>query len=106
MHLNSAGIISTQVMQEICNVLIKKLKPDNASVSKTLAELIRNFFVFTNNSGTINKAVEVHFKYQFSYYDSLIIASALQNECTVLYPEDLHHNQKIENILNIINPFI
>lgn len=37
---------------------------------------------------------------------ALIIASALQNESSVLYSEDLHHNQKIENILPIINPFI
>jgi len=104
--LNSDGVICTQVMQEMCNVLIKKLKQDNSSVSKTLAELNKNFFVFINNIETINKAVEVHFKYQFSYYDSLIIASALQNECSFLYSEDLHHNQKIENTLTIINPFI
>ncbi|HET7119336.1 MAG TPA: PIN domain-containing protein [Hanamia sp.] len=104
--LNSDGIISTQVMQEMCNVLIKKLKQDNSSVSKTLAELNNNFFVFINNIKTINKALEVHFKYQFSYYDSLIIASALENKCSVLYSEDLQHSQKIESSLTIINPFI
>ncbi len=104
--LNSEGIISTQVMQEMCNVLIKKLKHDDSSVSKTLGELNQNFFVFINNIETINKALKIHFKYKYSYYDSLIIASALQNECSVLYSEDLHHNQKIENTLTIINPFI
>ena len=44
-------------------------------------------------------------KYKFSYWNSLIIASALQNNCTILYSEDMQHNQLIENKLRIINPF-
>jgi len=45
-------------------------------------------------------------KYHYSYWDSLIIASALQNNCTVLISEDMQHNQKIENQLSIITPFL
>jgi predicted nucleic acid-binding protein len=103
---NSNSVISTQVLQEMCNVLIKKFKLDEISIFKTLVELNINFEIKINNIQTINKALQIHFKYQSSYYDSLIIASALQNECSVLYSEDLHHNQKIENTLTIINPFI
>jgi predicted nucleic acid-binding protein len=103
---SSQAIISTQVMQEMCNVLIKKFKYDEIAVSKTLFEMNKNFLVKINNVETIINALRIHFKYQLSYYDSLIIASALQNECSVLYSEDLHHNQKIENSLTIINPFI
>ncbi len=104
--LNYDGVISTQMMQEMCNILIKKLKQDHLSVSKTLVELNSNFFVLVNDYDTIKKALEIHFKYRFSYYDSLIVASALQNECAVLYSEDLQHKQKIENTLTIINPFL
>lgn len=104
--LNYDGVISTQVMQEMCNILIKKLKQEHLSVSKTLAELNNNFFVSVNDYDTIKKALDIHFRYRFSYYDSLIIASALQNECSVLYSEDLQHKQKIENTLTIINPFL
>ena len=103
---NYYGVISTQVLQEMCNVLIKKFRLDEHSIFKTLAELNKNFKVEINNTQTINSALQIHFKYHFSYYDSLIIASALQNECSVLYSEDLHHNQKIEKTLTIINPFI
>ncbi len=46
------------------------------------------------------------FKYQYSYYDSLIIAAALDSNCTILYSEDLKHNHIIENTLTILNPFI
>ena len=103
---NYYGVISTQVLQEMCNVLIKKFRLDEHSIFKTLTELNKNFKVEINNTQTINSALQIHFKYDFSYYDSLIIASALQNECSILYSEDLHHNQKIEKTLTIINPFI
>lgn len=100
------SIISTQVLQEMCNVLIKKFKLDQVSILKTVLELNKNFSVKMNNGGTIKEALKIHFKYHYSFYDSLIIASALENECSILYSEDLQHNQKIENSLTIINPFI
>jgi predicted nucleic acid-binding protein len=52
------------------------------------------------------KAIEIHFSYHFSFYDSLIIAAALQSNCATLYSEDLQHGQAIEGKLNIVNPFI
>ena len=65
--LNYDGVISTQVMQEMCNILIKKLKQEHLSVSKTLAELNNNFFVSVNDYDTIKKALDIHFRYRFSY---------------------------------------
>jgi predicted nucleic acid-binding protein len=43
---------------------------------------------------------------RFSFWDSMMIASALDNHCSVIYTEDLQHGQVIENKLKIINPFI
>jgi len=45
-------------------------------------------------------------KYKYSYYDCLIISTALLNNCDTLYSEDMQHGQLIENKLEIINPFI
>jgi predicted nucleic acid-binding protein len=104
--LNSNGFISTQVIQETCNILIKKFKMDELSISRTLSEMRGNFLIGINNVETTAIALMVHFKYKFSYYDSLIISSALENGCSILYSEDLHHNQKIEKTLTIINPFL
>ncbi len=90
----------------MCNVLIKKFDFDEISISRTLLELQENFIVNINKINTINHALQIHFKYQYSYYDSLIIAAALDSNCTILYSEDLKHNQIIENTLTILNPFI
>ena len=103
---STKAIISTQVLQEMCNVLIKKFNLDMTSISNALLELELNFDVRINTTDTIRNALKMRFKYQYSYYDSLIISSALENKCSILYSEDLHHNQKIENTLTIINPFL
>ena len=43
-------------------------------------------------------------KYNGSFWDSLIVASALDNKCTVLYSEDMQHGLLIDNKLKVVNP--
>ena len=50
-------------------------------------------------------ALRIAKEYRFAWYDSLIIASALENGCALLISEDLQHDQVIEESLTIINPF-
>jgi predicted nucleic acid-binding protein len=51
------------------------------------------------------QASNIRRKYNFSYYDSIIVATALENECDVLYSEDMQHHQIVDDKLTIINPF-
>ena len=44
-------------------------------------------------------------KYAYSYWDSLILASALENNCPIIYTEDMQSGQIIEDSLKIINPY-
>jgi predicted nucleic acid-binding protein len=44
-------------------------------------------------------------RYKFSFYDSVIVASALRARCKILYFEDLQHGQVIEKQLRVTNPF-
>ena len=43
-------------------------------------------------------------RYGFGFYDSLIVAAALDAGCKTLYSEDLQHGQRVEGV-TIINPF-
>jgi len=45
-------------------------------------------------------------KYHYSWWDSLILTSALENNCKIVYSEDMQHGQIIENTLKIVNPFL
>ena len=46
----------------------------------------------------------MHTQHGFSFYDSLIVASALEAGCVRLYSEDMQHGQRVEQ-LTIVNPF-
>ena len=106
LSLNEEVLLNTQVINESINVFIKRLNIPFGQIEKIIEEIILYLPVRTINESTIKFGLELHNKYHYSYYDALIISSALQNKCSVLYSEDLHHNQKIENTLTIINPFI
>jgi predicted nucleic acid-binding protein len=97
-------IISTQVINEFYSVLLKHKIPDKDIVIY-IKEIIRGTKVYSQHLSTLKLAWIVKSKYEFSLWDSLIIASALQQQCNILYTEDLQHLQIIEKQLTIINPF-
>ena len=102
----TASIISTQVIQELCNIITKKFKFSHKQALVVIEESCQNNFLHINTQKTISSACEIAERYSFSFYDSLILAAALEAHCTILYSEDLQHNQKINNQLTIINPFV
>ncbi len=103
--LKSNYCLSTQVLNEFSNVSIKKIKLNYKELDENLKKIIEKTTVFVFTEETILLAVKIQHRYKFQYYDSLIIATALENGCNVLYSEDMQHNQLIENRLTIINPF-
>lgn len=100
------GVISSQVVQEFINVATKKfeaavtIEDRRKYLDSVLSGLCR---VFTSIE-LYQHAFDVMERWGYSHYDSLIIAAALQEDCEILYSEDLHNNQKIRG-LTIIDPF-
>ena len=45
-------------------------------------------------------------KGKVSFWDSLIVASAIENQCSILYTEDMQNGQIIEDRLKIVNPIM
>ncbi len=97
--------ISTQVLSEAANVALKKLAMPITDVRKLLIALESLCNVETITSTCVNLALDIAEKYGFSWYDSLIAASAILANCDKLYTEDLQHGQLIDNKLTIINPY-
>jgi len=98
--------ISIQVLAEFSNVLRKKYKYPWNEIELLLYEIISDFNLFVTKSTTIVLACSIADIYKYSFYDSCIIAAALDSNCSILYSEDMHHGQIIENKLTIINPFL
>jgi predicted nucleic acid-binding protein len=98
--------ISTQVINETVNTLRRKFSLDFTQISAVINELTQQLQVAIVSVKTIQSAIAISEKYQFSYFDSLIIASSLEVGCDRLYTEDLNDGQQIDNKLTIFNPFL
>lgn len=97
--------ISTQVINEFINVMSKKKKLSIDVINLAIDELSTAFVILNINFSTIKLALSIANKNKYAYFDSLIIASALENDCVLLYSEDMHHTHLIDNQLKISNPF-
>ncbi|MCL4455787.1 MAG: PIN domain-containing protein [Nitrospirae bacterium] len=103
-HFNNV-IMSTQVLGELFSVLVKKGFKSKKESKEIISDLMNSFIIISIDGAAVNKAISLCIKYRYRYWDSLIIASACQNDCSILYSEDLQHGQIIENNLKIINSF-
>lgn len=101
---DGSACISYQVVQEVMNVLLNKLgvNPEDARafLDRTLVPLWR----VNPTADFYRRGLEIRSRYGFGFYDSLIVAAALEGGCTTLVSEDLQHAQQIQG-LTIENPF-
>ena len=96
--------ISTQVLNELY-VSLQKHDIDEAEIENKIRKLISIYNILIIDISTIKLCWKVSRKYSYSYWDSLIIASALESNCSILYTEDMQDGQIIEDRLRIMNPF-
>ncbi len=97
-------MISIQVLNEFSNVCIKKFKLPAKAVSLALDELTMTFEIAGIDADSIRGALRLHETLGYSYYDSLILSTALQNGCEVLFSEDMQDGQVVKSRLRITNP--
>ncbi|MCL2153774.1 MAG: PIN domain-containing protein, partial [Oscillospiraceae bacterium] len=90
-------VVSTQVLNEFCNVCIRKLNFQVSAVKQAVEEICRTCEILSIDESNIQFALDIREKYGYSYYDSLIIVSALDGGCDYLLTEDLSDGQKIED---------
>ena len=94
------------MINEITNVSLRKLNLQTDDITKIITFLTQKCELKNINLSTIQLAISYVKKYGYSYFDCLMLASAIENNCTIIYSEDLQHNQLIEGQLRIINPFV
>jgi predicted nucleic acid-binding protein len=97
-------IVSTQTLGELFYVLTKKKFTSASDAVNIISELGNDFPVVAIDTSKVLQAVKIHLKYGYSYWDCLIIATALLSDCSILYSEDMQHGQLIDNKTQILNP--
>ena len=100
------GIISSQVAQEFLNVALHKFeKPFSWEEShRYFEEVLGPLCSVYPDPDLYRKALHIRHETGYRFYDALIIASALEGGCKVLYSEDLQDGRKIFG-LSVKNPF-
>jgi predicted nucleic acid-binding protein len=98
------GFVSIQVLQEYFNTVTKKLKMD-LSIGRLKVELMSKFAANITLPEDVLSAIDIHRLHGLSFWDSMIVRSAKQTECRILFSEDMQHGRVIDG-LQITNPFL
>ncbi len=102
---NQGVCISSQIISEFISVCFSKNLLESDEINILVGDLIDALKFSVIKEGTIKKALQIKKDLNYSYWDSLVIASALENNCSILYTEDMQNGQTIDNSITIINPF-
>ncbi len=107
LFLEKQGFISTQVIQEFCNVFLKKsekpLQPDD--VIEIIDNLLAPLLAHTPDSSFYKRAINTCSRYSLSFYDALVIQAAIDLRCELLYSEDMQNGARYNGV-TVVNPFV
>ena len=99
-------VISTQIINEMCVNLIKKVNFSEGKIQHLIESLYKKYPVFELSQDILLKASKIRADMSFSFWDSVVAASALDCDAKYLISEDMQDGFILENKLTIINPFI
>jgi predicted nucleic acid-binding protein len=99
-------LVSTQVLNEVCANLIRKAGFDNSQIQNLIEDFSEGCEILPVSLETLQYAVKLRDRYLLSFWDSIIVASAVLGQASILYSEDMQDGLIIENSLQIVNPFL
>ena len=100
-----AGVVSTQVLQELSVNLRKKVRrPLDVKATRDVVTDYLTWHVIVNGGDSILEALDLEVRYQISFWDALVVHAAQASGAEVLYSEDLSDGQTYGSV-RVINPF-
>ena len=103
---NRQGVLSTQVLQELCvNLRRKVAKPVPVDEVRGLIRDYLSWEIVVNSPEAVIQALEIEARYKTSFWDALILQAAEQSGATVLYSEDLAAKQRYGTV-QVVNPLL
>jgi len=99
------GVLSTQVLQELCvNVRRKAMHPLSIEETRRLIEDYSKWEVVLNTPASIAEALNIEARYKISFWDALILQAAESAGVETVYSEDLAAGQRYGSV-RVVNPF-
>jgi predicted nucleic acid-binding protein len=101
---SGAGVLSTQVLQEFCFSLRRKVHPPlSFNEVRGRIENYLSWEIVVNNGLSVLAALEIEARCRISFWDALIVHAAQVSGAEVLYSEDLSDGQ-VYGSVRIVNP--
>lgn len=98
--------LNTQILNEICVYLIKNENYTDNEILQLVKNVYKKYDVVKIDEKTILGAALLREEYNIkNYWDSLIISSAINNECSIIYSDIINSELNIKE-LKIVNPFL
>jgi predicted nucleic acid-binding protein len=99
------GVLSTQVLQELCAILRRKVaRPWPEEKMQGLIEDYLSWEVVVNTPASVLEALTIETRHQVSFWDALILQAAGSSGATILYSEDFSDGQTYGTV-RVVNPF-
>ncbi len=101
---NGHAVVSYQVVQEALNVMKLELGASTDDARRFLEAVLDPLWQIGPSTDLYGAALDLRGRYGFSFFEALIVASALAAGCSRLLSEDLQHGQRIGD-LTIVDAF-
>lgn len=98
--------VNSQVIREASSNLLRKAGVAESRLREMIGDWYQECEIHPSNITQHLLASELRQNHSFSYWDSLIVAAALDAGCSTLYSEDMQHGCVIKQSLTILNPFL
>jgi predicted nucleic acid-binding protein len=100
------GVLSTQVLQELCvNLRRKASQPLPVEEVRQLIRDYSTWEIVTNTAESVLQALDIETRYKTSFWDALIFQAAESSGASILYSEDLATGQRY-GAIQVVNPLI
>jgi predicted nucleic acid-binding protein len=103
-NLNSTFVITYQVINEVSNILLKNNYTE-AEIRESINFLFKVCTLQEFTKEIIVTASFIREKYSFSFWDSILVGSALFSKCDMLISEDMQNGLIVYEKLLIKNIF-
>lgn len=101
----TTGVISTQVLGEFFHATVVRRPLLTVANARTALRALSHLHVATIPPSLVERAVDLHERFQLRYWDALIIATAKHEGCDEVLSEDMNHGQNYDGV-RVTNPFL
>lgn len=102
----SEPVVSAQIINEVCVNLLKTNAVSEEQISQLIESFYQKYRIVELSKAALLSASRLRQRYSLSFWDSIVVACALEAGVSVLYSEDMQHGLVFEQQLQVVNPFV